>query len=110
MSVLATAALAIVTQNAVALRAAPREAAPQQATLWQGEVLELRGERGDYLGVYDHRLGRGGYVRAAQVRAIGGAPGDRATLNGRAEAGCEWLRSSAKRSGDFDGSRFDRCR
>lgn len=50
------------------LRAAPRESAQQQATLWQGDSLEIRGEKGDYLHVYDYRRERGGYVRAAQVR------------------------------------------
>ncbi|HTP38635.1 MAG TPA: hypothetical protein VMI92_03585 [Steroidobacteraceae bacterium] len=74
MSALAAVALAIVTQNPVALRAAPKQAALQQATLWQGEVLEVRGSRGDYLSVYDHRLERGGYVRATQVREIGLTP------------------------------------
>jgi hypothetical protein len=64
----AAAMLAIVTQNQVALRAAPRESAPQQATLWQGEVLDLRDARGDYLLVYDLRREREGYVRVAQVR------------------------------------------
>ena len=29
-----------------ALRAAPRDSAPQQAVLWQGEALEVRGELG----------------------------------------------------------------
>jgi hypothetical protein len=69
MSALAAAILGIVIQNQVALRTAPRDSAPQQSVLWQGEVLELRGEKGDYLNVYDHRLERGGYVRASQVRA-----------------------------------------
>jgi hypothetical protein len=66
---LAALGLAIVTQNQSALRASPRETAPQQAVLWQGEVLEVRGERGEYLSVYDHRLERAGFIRAAQVRA-----------------------------------------
>ena len=69
MSALAAMMLGIVIQNQVPLRAAPRDSAPQQSVLWQGEVLELRGEKGDYLNVYDHRLERGGYVRASQVRA-----------------------------------------
>jgi hypothetical protein len=60
--------LAIVIQNQVPLRAAPRDSAPQQATLWQGEVLDLRDARGDYLLVYDLRLERQGYIRASQVR------------------------------------------
>ena len=67
-ALLAAAMLAIVTQNQVALRAAPRENAPQQAMLWQGEVLDLRDARGDYLLVYDLRHQREGYLRASQVR------------------------------------------
>jgi hypothetical protein len=62
------AALAIVTQDQTALRAAPRDSAPQQAVLWAGDSLEIRGERGDYLQVYDHRRERAGYVRMPQVR------------------------------------------
>jgi hypothetical protein len=69
MSAVAAAMLGIVIQNQVSLRAAPRDSAPQQSLLWQGEVLELRDEKGDFLYVYDHRLERGGYVRASQVRA-----------------------------------------
>jgi hypothetical protein len=66
---IAALALAIVTQNQASLRAAPRDSAPQQAVMWQGEVLEIRGERGDFFSVYDHRRERGGYIRSAQVRA-----------------------------------------
>lgn len=62
------AALAIVTQDQAALRAAPRDSAPQQAVLWAGDSLEVRGEKGDYLQVYDHRRERAGYVRMPQVR------------------------------------------
>ncbi|GAB3651959.1 hypothetical protein [Ramlibacter alkalitolerans] len=50
------------------LLAAPREAALQQVQLWQGEVLEVRGERLDYLQVWDPARERGGYVKATQVR------------------------------------------
>ncbi|HKX43455.1 MAG TPA: hypothetical protein VJO99_20010 [Burkholderiaceae bacterium] len=60
--------LAIVTQDQVALRAAPRDGAAQQAVLWQGDVLEVRGEKLGYLQVYDHRRERAGYVLASQVR------------------------------------------
>lgn len=59
--------IAIVTQDQSALRAAPRDSAPQQAVLWQGDSLEIRGEKGDFLQVYDHRRERAGYVRANQV-------------------------------------------
>ena len=47
--------LAIVTQDQVPLRAAPDKNAPQHAMLWQGDNLEIRGARQDYLQVYDHR-------------------------------------------------------
>jgi hypothetical protein len=66
-ALLAATMLVIVTQNQVALRAAPREAAPQQALLRKGEVLELRGARGDYLRVYDLKREREGYLRTVQV-------------------------------------------
>ncbi len=64
----ALAVIAIVTQDQSALRAAPRDSAPQQAVLWQGDSLEIRGQKGDYLQVYDHRRERAGYIRATQVR------------------------------------------
>lgn len=72
MSALLTAAvaatLAIVSQDQVSLRASPRDSAPQHALLTQGDSLEVRGERADYLQVYDHRRERAGFVRATQVR------------------------------------------
>lgn len=68
------AVIAIVTQDQSALRAAPRESAAQQAVLWQGDSLEIRGQKGDYLQVYDHRRERAGYVRATQVRSQSLAP------------------------------------
>jgi hypothetical protein len=61
-------AAAIVVQDQTAMRAAPRDSAQQQAVLWQGELVEVRGERMDYLQVYDYRRERGGFVRASQVR------------------------------------------
>lgn len=66
---LAAIAVAIVTQDQTALHAAPRESSPTQAVLWQGDSLEIRGEKGEYLQVYDHRRERAGYVRASLVRA-----------------------------------------
>lgn len=62
--------LAVVTQNQVPLRAAPKDSAPQQAVLWQGDSLELRGETLDYLQVYDHRRERAGFIKASQVRQL----------------------------------------
>jgi hypothetical protein len=71
VAMLATAvSLAIVTQDQLPLRAAPRESAQAQAVLWQGDTLEVRGARGDFLQVYDHRRERAGYVRAARVRQL----------------------------------------
>jgi hypothetical protein len=64
------ATLAIVTQDRVSLRAAASDSAPQQAVLWQGETLEIRGQRRGYLQVFDHRRERAGYVKAAQVRRV----------------------------------------
>lgn len=61
---------AIVVQDQASLRAAPRDAAQQQASLWQGEVLEVRGERLDYLQVWDHKRERGGFIRAGDVRRV----------------------------------------
>lgn len=67
-AVTALPSYAIVTQDNTALRAGPRDSAPIQAVLWQGDALEVRGQRADYLQVYDHRRERAGFVRAAQVR------------------------------------------
>jgi hypothetical protein len=61
---------AIVVQDQASLRAAPRDGAQQQTVLWQGEVLEVRGERLDYLQVWDHKRERGGFIRASEVRRM----------------------------------------
>ncbi|MEO8307328.1 MAG: hypothetical protein ABI616_04725 [Pseudomonadota bacterium] len=66
----ALAALAIVIQNQAPLQAAPRDSATKQAVLWQGDTVEIRGTKMDYLQVYDHRRERAGYVKATQVRVI----------------------------------------
>lgn len=60
--------IAIVATDQTSLRAAPRDSAPAQAVLWQGDSLEIRGEKGDFLQVYDHRHERAGYIRANRVR------------------------------------------
>src|SRR3954471_9573209 len=67
---------AIVATDQAVLRAAPRDSAPAQAQLWQGEALEVRGERLGYLQVWDHQRERGGYVRASQVRRSGSTAAD----------------------------------
>lgn len=74
MLLAALTTLAIVTQDQVPLRAAPEKTAAVHAQLGQGDNLEIRGTRLDYLQVYDHRRERAGYVRAAQVRVISTQP------------------------------------
>jgi hypothetical protein len=71
---------AIVTTDQTALRAAPRDSAAQQAVLWQGDVLEIRGQRMDHLQVYDHRRERAGFVLASQVRSTSAQPSEAAEL------------------------------
>jgi hypothetical protein len=68
--------LAIVTQDQATLRAAPRDSAAQQAALWQGDSLEIRGQRMDYLQVYDHRRERAGFIHISQVRTVSLQPED----------------------------------
>ena len=71
MSLLAAAAaLAIVAQDNVPLRAAPSRGAQQQSVLWAGETVEVRRERLDYFFVYDYRRERGGYVHASMLRPV----------------------------------------
>lgn len=79
-SVVAAAALAVVVQDQAPLRAAARDTAQQQALLWQGDVLEVRGQRQDFLQVYDHRRERTGYIRASRVRMLGDTPADAPAL------------------------------
>jgi len=62
------ATLAIVVQDRAALRAAPRSNATELTRLWQGDVLEVRGERAGYLKVYDYHRERGGYLRGDAAR------------------------------------------
>lgn len=93
---LLAAALAIVTHDHTALRAAPRARASELATLWQGELLEVRDEQAGYLKVYDYRRERGGYLKSEAVRSIGltetDAPGLLAVLRFlRDSAGAEAL-------------------
>ncbi len=59
--------LAIVTQDQIPLRASPEENAARHAVLSHGDALEVRGEKGDYLQVYDHRRERAGYIFATQA-------------------------------------------
>jgi len=67
----ALAALAIVAQDHVALRAAPATTASAHAQLWQGELVEVRDRRLGQLQVYDHRLERAGYIRETEAHVVG---------------------------------------
>lgn len=62
--------LAIVSNDQVALRAAPAKTATVQTLLGQGDALEVRGRQLDYLQVWDHRRERGGYVDISQARSL----------------------------------------
>jgi hypothetical protein len=64
------ATLAIVVQDHAALRAAPRSGATELTRLWQGDVLEVRGENAGYLKVYDYRRERGGFLRRDAARSV----------------------------------------
>jgi hypothetical protein len=64
------ATLAIVVQDHAALRAAPRSNAAELTRLWQGDVVEIRGEHAGYLKVYDYRRERGGYLRGDAARPV----------------------------------------
>ena len=65
------ATLVIVVQDHTWLRSAPRASATGLVALWQGDVLEIRGEYAGYLKVYDYRRERGGYLRGEAVRRVG---------------------------------------
>ena len=64
------ATLAIVVLDHAALRAAPRSNATELTRLWQGDVLEVRGEHAGYLKVYDYHRERGGYLRGDAARPV----------------------------------------
>ena len=65
---------AIVLRDNTALRPAASGTARPHTLLSQGETVEVRGERLEYLQVYDYRRERGGYVRSSQVRRIALTP------------------------------------
>ena len=65
---------ALVTEDALPLRSGARSGGTPLALLTQGELLELRGERMDYVQVWDLNRERGGFVRAHGVRALALTP------------------------------------
>jgi hypothetical protein len=64
------ASLAIVVLDHTPLRSAPRSGSQELTALWQGDVLEIRGDEPDYLQVYDPRRERGGYVKSDRVQRV----------------------------------------
>ena len=70
VAVAADTETAIIIRDQAALRAAPRASGRQQALLWPGEMVEVRGERMDYLQIYDHGRERGGFVHSSQLRRL----------------------------------------
>lgn len=74
----------IVVGDHVALRAGPERVAAQQAVLWKGDWLEVRGEKAGWLKVWDHRHERGGWVSSKVVKPVevteAAAPGLRAVV------------------------------
>src|SRR5262245_37180854 len=60
--------VALVVHDGTSLRPTPNERSGQQAILWKGDWLEVRGEKRGYVQVWDHRHERPGYVRSANVR------------------------------------------
>jgi hypothetical protein len=62
--------VAVVSGDSVALRAAPGRDAAQQAVLWRGDWLEVRGERKGWLKVYDHRHERPGWIAETGVHEV----------------------------------------
>ena len=105
---------AIITSDTAILRAAPRDSAQQQAVLNQGEMLEIRGERLDYLQVWDYQRERGGFVPATQVRRVAlhasEAPALLTVLRFVAGSAGHWLgcRVAARRAGRSDAKRCGR--
>ncbi|TMQ12194.1 MAG: hypothetical protein E6J90_32170 [Deltaproteobacteria bacterium] len=76
---------AVVAGDKVVLRAAPSRTAAQQAVLWRGDWLEVRGEQRGWLKVYDHRHERPGWVVRPAARVVElderAAPGLRAVVD-----------------------------
>ncbi|MBS0419620.1 MAG: hypothetical protein JSR66_18065 [Proteobacteria bacterium] len=62
--------LAIVVTDRASVRSMPRSTATELTTVWQGDVVEIRGEQAEYLRVYSYRRERGGYLRTQAVRQV----------------------------------------
>ncbi len=91
---LAAAVVAIVTQEPTFLKASASAKAPNNATLWRGDVLEVRGNRLGYLQVYNYRRERAGYVLESRVRQC---PLDTTTPGGALSPRCSYASAVASR-------------
>lgn len=71
-SVVATVAMntAIVIQDQSSMLSAPKDSARQQAILWSGELVEVRGEKQNYLQIYDYKRERPGYILKSKVKTL----------------------------------------
>lgn len=75
-SLLASAAVAvtmnaaIVVQDQSPMLSAPKDSARQQAILWSGELVEIRGEKLNYLQIYDYKRERPGYILKSKVKIL----------------------------------------
>lgn len=61
--------VAMVVEDDTPMLASPEITAPQQAQLWRGDWLEVRGESKGFIKVYDHRHERPGFVAPWRVRS-----------------------------------------
>lgn len=61
---------AIIMQDQVPMLSAPKDDARQQAFLWSGELVEIRGTKKNYLHVYDYKRERPGYIAIDKVKTI----------------------------------------
>jgi hypothetical protein len=61
---------AVIAGDHVVLRASPSRTAAQQAVLWRGDWLEVRGEQRGWLKVYDHRHERPGWIARPAARIV----------------------------------------
>jgi len=62
--------VAVIAGDHVVLRASPTRTAAQQAVLWKGDWLEVRGEQRGWVKVYDHRHERPGWIARPAARVV----------------------------------------
>lgn len=60
--------IGLVMQPQTSLKSAPKDSARELAVLWQGEWVEVRNKRMDYLEVYDHKRERVGFIKVTHLR------------------------------------------